>query len=86
MQEEEIGKLKGTILCKIQFNNKNCVFIQTYVVFIMFCSLLDNGFRSVRNLQGVQLGELNFLNMAEKIRIKPLLAAFLKSNVAISGK
>ncbi len=45
----------------------------------------DNGFKSVRNLQGVQLNKLESLfNMAEKIRMKPLLD-FLR-NAAISGK
>ncbi len=45
----------------------------------------DKGFKSVRNLQGVQLNKLESLfNMAEKIRMKPLLD-FLR-NAAISGK
>ncbi len=46
----------------------------------------DHGFKSVRNLQGVQLNELNFLNMAETIRMEPLIAFVQKSNAAISGK
>ncbi len=42
----------------------------------MITIIVDNGFRSVTELKGIKLSQLDFLNMAEKGRIKPLLGIY----------
>ncbi len=40
----------------------------------------DNGFKSIRELQGIHLEKLDFFNLAEKERIKLLLISVREDN------
>lgn len=55
---------------------------------LLFYIIIDNGFRSPRDLQDVQLGELESklkLNMGERERLKPFLAYVQKKKAESSS-